>query len=104
MRPFKQSFTVMDNIKSVINKVIAGIASKNPDTHNKIDGVWRNLLTKQELKHTKLNGLNKGSLFVLVDSPAWMYQLQTRQTKILKELKENIPDVKSIRFKVGSVK
>lgn len=94
----------MDNIKDVVNKVIGGIAAKSPDIHNKTEGVWKNLLTPQERKHTKLDGMKEGTLSVCVDSPAWMYQLRTRQSKILKQLKEDIPDVKAIRFKIGSIR
>lgn len=93
----------MDNIKDVINKVIGGIAEKNPDTHSKINRIWINLLTEQELKHTKLVGVNEETLSVYVDSPAWMHQMRIRQTKILKQLKEEVSDIKHIRFKIGKV-
>jgi hypothetical protein len=94
----------MDNIKDVINKVIGGIAGKSPDAHNKINRIWLNLLTEQELKHTKLMGVNEGTLSVSVDSPAWMYQMRIRQTKILKQLKEEVSEIKQIRFKIGTIK
>ena len=57
----------MDNIKDVINKVIGGIADKNPDSHDKINRIWLNLLTKQELKHTKLLGVKDETLSVCVE-------------------------------------
>lgn len=94
----------MDNIKDVICKVIGGIADRSPDQHNKIDRIWRNLLTEQELKHVKLMGVKEGTLLVFIDSPAWMYQMRIRQTKILKQLKEEVSDVKHIRFKIGIIK
>ena len=94
----------MDNIKDVIGKVIGGIAERNPDRHNKIARIWRNLLTEQELKHTKLMGVKEETLLVFVDSPAWMYQMRIRQTKILKQLKEEVSDIKHIRFKIGKIK
>ena len=87
----------MDNIKDVIKKVIGGIADKSPDRHDKIDRIWKNLLTVQELKHTKLIGIKEETLSVFVDSPAWMYQMRIRQTKILKQLKEEVSDIKHIR-------
>jgi len=93
----------MDDIKNIVNKVIGDIAGKNPDVHNKVERVWQNLLNKQELKHTKLAGINNGTLSVHVDSPAWLYQMRVRQTKLLKQLKEEIADVKYIRFKIGKV-
>ena len=94
----------MDNIKDVVNKVIGDIAEKKPDSHNKIQRIWQNLLTKQELKHTKLLGVNENTLSVCVDSPAWLYQMRIRQTKILRQLKEEVSDIKSIRFKIGKIK
>ena len=94
----------MDDIKDIINKVIGDIAEKKPDIHNKVDRIWQNLLNKKELKHTKLVGINEGTLSVHVDSPAWLYQMRIRQTKIIKQLKEDAPDIKYIRFKIGKVK
>ena len=93
----------MDNIKDVIIKVIGGIADKNPDIHDKIDRIWKNLLTEQELKHTKLIGIKEETLSVCVDSPAWMHQMRIRQTKILKQLREEVSDIKHIRFKIGKI-
>ena len=94
----------MDDIKDIVYKVIGDMAEKNPDVHNKTERIWQNLLNKQEIKHTKLIGINNGTLAVYVDSPAWLYQMRIRQTKILKQLKEEVPDIKRIRFKIGKVK
>ena len=93
----------MDNIKDIVNSVIGNIANKSPNEHNKTERIWKNLLNEKELKHTRIAGIKEGTLFVCVDSPAWMYQMRIRQTKILKELKEEIPGVKSIRFKMGKI-
>jgi predicted nucleic acid-binding Zn ribbon protein len=49
-------------------------------------------------------GVNEGTLSVSVDSPAWMYQMRIRQTKILKQLKEEVSEIKQIRFKIGTIK
>lgn len=94
----------MDEIKDIINKVVGDIAQKNPDTYDRVDRIWQNLLSKHELKHTRLVGIKNDTVHVHVDSPAWLYQLRTQQTKILKRLKEEIPGVKTIYFKIGSLK
>lgn len=94
----------MDNIKDIINKVIGDIAEQNPSSYDKVDRIWQNLLSKQELEHTKLSGIKEGTLAVCVDSPAWLYQMRIRQTRILKQLKEEISDIKHIRFKIGTIK
>ena len=94
----------MDDIKNIVNTVIGNIADKNPDVHNKLDRILVNLLNKKELKHTKIIGVKEDGLLVYVDSPAWLYQMRIRQTKILTQLKKEIPDIKYIRFKIGKVK
>ena len=94
----------MDDIKDVINKVIGNIANKNPDTHNKIERIWQNLLTQQEQKHTKIVGVKEETLFLNVDSPAWLFQMRIRKGKILQQLKEEVSDIKYIRLKIGTVK
>ena len=94
----------MDDIKNIVDKVIGAIADKKPEAHDKTERIWQNLLSKQELKHTKLVGINEETLSVCVDSPAWLYQMKIRQTKILKQLKEDVPGVKHIRFKIGTMR
>ena len=93
----------MDDIKSIVNKVIGHIAEKNPDTYDKIERIWQNLLNEKERRHTKLFGIKEGTLSVHVDSPAWLYQMKIRQTKILKQMKDEIPGLKHIRFKIGKI-
>ena len=94
----------MDNIKDIINKVVGDISEKNPDAYSRVERIWQNLLTEQELKHTKIVGMKENTLLVHVDSPAWMHQMRIRQTKILKRLKEEVSDIKYIRLKIGSIK
>ena len=94
----------MDNIKDIVNTVIGNIAQQRPDEHNKAERIWKNVLTEKESKHTKIEGLKDGCLFVYVDSPVWLYQMRIRQTKVLKQLKEEMPQIKYIRFKMGKIK
>jgi len=49
-------------------------------------------------------GVKEETLSVYVDSPAWMYQMRMRQTKILKQFKEEVSDIKHIHFKIGKIK
>jgi len=94
----------MDNIKEIIHQVISQIADKKPDEVNKIDRVWQNILDKEDLKHTKLVGERQGKLSVVVDSPAWLYQMNLNKSKILKRIKDEIPNIKYISFRIGKVK
>jgi predicted nucleic acid-binding Zn ribbon protein len=94
----------MDNIKDIVKTVIGQIAEQSPDTYSKTERIWENLVGKKERKHTKVAGIKEDVLWVYVDSPAWMYHLRIQQNSILQKLKEEIPGIKQIRFKMGKTK
>ncbi len=93
----------MDNIKTIVNAVIGKMAVKEIDKSKKIDRIWENTLGKQEYKHTRLEGINVGVVSVLVDSPAWLYQMRVRKRRILERLQKEIENIKDIKFKIGRV-
>ncbi len=93
----------MDNIKDIIQDVIGKMAQQEPQANIKVERIWKNILEEQELKHTKIVGMKEGNIFAHVDSPAWLYQMRIRRSKILERLKDEIPDIKSIRFKIGKI-
>jgi predicted nucleic acid-binding Zn ribbon protein len=94
----------MDVIKDVIHDVIGNIAEKNPAKHKKIDRIWLNVLEEAERKHTNFQGIKEGNISVLVDSPAWLYEMRIKKFKILQRLQEELPDIKNIYFKIGKLK
>ena len=94
----------MDNIKDIVNQVIKKISIKQPIDQSKIDRIWQNILSKQELKHTKLIGVKDGRISINVDSPAWVYQLKIKKNKILGRLKDELPEIKSLVFRIGKIK
>ncbi|VAX37471.1 hypothetical protein MNBD_UNCLBAC01-533 [hydrothermal vent metagenome] len=91
----------MDNVKNIIQDVIGKIANREKQEYEKIERIWQNILKEQELKHTHLSGVKDGVVFVLVDSPAWLYQMKIRKRRILDRLKDEIEEIKNIYFKLG---
>ena len=61
------------------------------------------ILTEKQQKHTNITGYKEGWLTVCVDTPTWLYQMKVERLKILKQLQEEAPDVKNIRFKIGKI-
>ena len=94
----------MDNIEDIVKNVIGQMADKKLEEYKKIDRLWINILTEGELNHTKLIGVKDGLISVVVDSPAWLYQMNIRKNTILRELKEEIPTLDTIRFRIGKIK
>lgn len=97
----------MDSIKDIIPRVVEDMArSRDHRTGDPgaLQRAWQDILEKSELKHTKLVGPRNGNLLVSVDSPAWLYHLRMRKAKILKKLREKMPEIKEITLKVGAHK
>ena len=94
----------MDNIKQIIEKVVDHIATNKKVTQFYLQQMWSDILDKPEQEHTQLIGEKEGVLSVLVDSPAWLYQMNTRKSFILEKIQHKIPSVKNIHFKIGKVR
>lgn len=94
----------MEPIKDILSKVISDISAGRPEIHNKIQRLWQNILDGKAIHHTKIVGLQKGKLVVCVDSPAWLFQMNLQKRKVLEKLKEGIPELSHIHFKIGKVK
>ena len=95
---------VMDNIKDIVSQVIKKASTKKDGAANDLEEIWQSLLDKKEMEHTKILGMKDDRLWVEVDSPAWLYQMNLRRIKILRGLSREIPQIKSLYFKVGKVK
>lgn len=93
----------MDNIKDIVNSVISNLSTRSQKGDDKLERVWSSVLEKKELQHTKLVGMRDGTVSVLVDTPAWLYQMNIKKTKILDRLQNEIPDIKNIRYRIGKV-
>ncbi len=93
----------MDNIEDIVKSVIGQMAEKKLEDYQKIDRLWMNILNDSEQKHTKILGIKDGMVSVVVDSPAWLYQMNIKKNNILKELQAEIPNIDSIRFRIGKI-
>ncbi len=93
----------MDPIKDIISTVIANMSSGKPEVHDKIQRIWQNMFDEKTRRHASIIGLQKGKLVVNVDSPAWLFQMNLQRRKVLAKLKEEIPELSYIHFKIGKV-
>ncbi len=69
-----------------------------------ISELWSQLLPDELRKHCKIAGIAGGRLNVLVDSPAYRYEMQLCSSELLSELQQQCPraHIKKIKFVVGS--
>jgi len=68
-----------------------------------IPQVWNQLLPEELRRHCKIVGFSGGWLKVLVDLPAYKYELQLCSSQLLSELQQQCPraHIKKIQFVVG---
>lgn len=93
----------MESIRDIIPHVIENLALKKPNTSRNIHEVWK-IVAGNQAEHCTVRDLQKGMLRVNVDSSARMFELSTRKSDLINNLKSEIPDIKDIIFKVGKVK
>jgi hypothetical protein len=93
----------MDNIKDVVDRVIKSMTRNAPGAHRELERIWEEIISQDERKHSKLLGVNQNQLLVCVDSAAWLYQIRTKQKKILDRIKKDNPEIQTIVFKLGKV-
>ena len=67
-----------------------------------IPDVWSRLLPEELRRHCKIDGISAGRLKVLVDLPAYKYELQLCSFHLLSELQQQCPraNIKKIQFVV----
>ena len=94
----------MDSIKAVIHDVILKISAKQPSAQTTIQKTWDHITDGKTKNHARVSRFDQGKLFVYVDSPAWLFHMNTQKGKILKELTRENTGIQDIVFKIGKVK
>jgi hypothetical protein len=79
--------------------------SHRQERFGSIPEIWNRLLPEELRRHCKIAGFSGGRLKVLVDLPAYMYELQLCKSELLRELKCQCPraNIKKIQFVLGTL-
>lgn len=93
----------MESIRDIIPKVIENLSLKKPNSKRNIHEVWK-IAAGEQGEHCAVKDFQRGMLRVHVDSSARMFELSTRKADLIKNLKNEIPDLNDIIFKVGKIK
>jgi hypothetical protein len=86
-----------------IPQVIENLSLKKPNTQRNIHEAWK-IVAREHAGHSAVKDFQKGMLRVHVDSSARMFQLSTFKAELIKNLKNEMPDLVDIAFKVGKIK
>lgn len=93
----------MESIRDIIPQVIENLALKKPKTKRNIHEVWR-IAAGTQADFCEVRDFRNGILWVNVDSSARIFEMSTRKGEIIKNLKNEVPELRDIIFKIGKVK
>ena len=90
-------------IRDVILQVIENLSSGKVDLYKKIQMLWEQIFSKEEKKHTNIGEFKDGNLMIEVDSSLYIFQMNLRKAKILEKFQQELPEIKTILFKIGKI-
>ncbi|MFA5260979.1 MAG: DUF721 domain-containing protein [Candidatus Omnitrophota bacterium] len=91
----------MEEIKNIIHNVIGHLSERQSNKDKGLFDLWEQLLDEKEKKHVRLSGLKSGTLYVNVDSSAWLYQMKLKRIEILGRIQKEFPDIQKMYIKIG---
>ena len=92
----------MQTIKDIVSNVVAQMAAHKPFEGIDVGEVWYKV-SSESREHTKVRNFSDGRMLVVVDSPARIFKLTVEKQRILQSLQREIPQLKTIEFKVGKI-
>jgi len=91
---------MITKIGEIIPGVIEKITRGKPIKVKKLfPEFWETLVGKETASHTRIKGLKRGTLYVLVDSSPHLSHLLMEKEKILTQLKKSVTGIKEIKLK-----
>lgn len=90
---------------STIGEILGTLPVKERVKEYGLWKVWDKLAGEAVSRHCQPDRLKDGILFLKVDSPVWMQQLQFMKSLILEKVNEYMKDnaVKDVRFQIGKL-
>jgi hypothetical protein len=92
------------SIADVLPNVLTGLRMDRRRSEAEIVRVWNHLIDPRVTAHAQPTGINKGTLFVTVDSSAWLDEIvRYRRKEILERLQHSFGKelIAKISFRVG---
>ena len=92
------------NVADVMPKVLTSLRMDRRRAEVEIVRVWNHLIDPQVTAHAQPTGINKGTLFVTVDSNVWLNEIvRYRRKEILDRLQHSFGKemIAKISFRVG---
>lgn len=93
----------MEQIKDIVSGVIEKLSVQNSGQSQQLQQAWQKTVGAKIVKHTLVEGLRSGKLFIRVDSPVAVFQLNLKRSQILRELRKVDNTLGNIVLRVGRI-
>jgi predicted nucleic acid-binding Zn ribbon protein len=93
-----------ERIAAILPKVLEQIGQKKKEDF--YSQLWQEAAGSQAAQHSRVVGLSKERLIVIIDSSAWLYQLNLLKKDLLKKIRRKAKDKKiaELYLRLGEVK
>ena len=90
----------MKQLKKVLEKTIENYGFKNAILQEKAVSIWPDVVGKNISNISKATSVDKGVLFIKVDSPTWRQELYMQKNEIINKINKKIGSkaIKEIRL------
>ena len=90
----------------LLGQLMARKGYAQQETKSELDDAWDQVIDPQLRTRTRVGTIRNGSLEVIVDSAVVHQQLEFQKQTLLNQLRDRLqnPQLKQIRFRVGSVR
>ncbi len=94
----------VEPIKNIVSEIFTKLSVRKQGVQEEVQLIWEEKADLKYRKHTRIAGLRDGVLTIHVDSPPWLFQLSGKKKDYLRFYENRIPEIREIRFKIGSIK
>ena len=92
------------SIKEVLPDLYSKLEKKESELEN-ILRAWKDAVDDKTYKRTRPLRIKKGTLQIIVQNSAWIFDLSLKKESLLSELNKSLGNqlIKDLKFKVGSI-
>ena len=91
------------SMRDVLSKIISQYGLGRKRSEDELQDTWEELVGKALADYSRVAGVKRGALEILVSDAIFMQELMFRKDELLKGLKERFPQAKwsDLKFRIG---
>ncbi len=94
----------MDTIKNAVAHLMRSLQEKSAvASRDNPEELLKEVFSKKELEHVRVNYLKQGVLHLKVDSSSWLYYFNLHKKEAIAAAGKKSTQIKDIRFRLGEI-